>query len=511
MVRGSALPGLYQRNIQPFRPNQFHCPSDPCTFWCAFHLFTIPVSTVTGKHCHNSTLHLPGSGSVLGGTFETAGGAFITLFLLAAAFHFLRNGKPIFSGVLCGLALLSGTGVWSVLLPLAITILIWVIIYRKNWNFAAQSFDQVINTVKERPFGFALILSIVIIGTAWFIFPRSLSALTSSIPDFLRLWKEQGSLPFPLFSLGMVIYFPVGLILGIWGGVRGILEQDRPRIFLFLWTLVGLVLVFASPARDLTQIFWVVVPLYLLAALELSLHFHAEQGDLIPSIGIALLVFIMIAFLWLSFGRITYGGDQKELLIAVGAGIGILLLSGVLIILGWSAKIAGKGILWGMLGVFAIYMFSTAWRVSGISTVGQTEMIGPVRSLTQIALIDKTISELSNWTAESSKGIQVSVIGLNSKSLEWGLKDYPNANFRMEIPGDEHPPIVIAAKDEPFNFQDRYRGQDFVFESSVDWQSFQPMDWISWLVHRKATTINSSIVLWARADLFPGGAVIPLQ
>lgn len=442
---------------------------------------------------------------------RTAGGALVTLFVLTAAFHFLWKGKPIFSGILCGMTLLSGSGVWSVLIPLTIAILIWVIIYRKNWYFAAESFDPVIKTVRERSFGIALILSIVIIGTAWFIFPRSLSALTSSIPDYLRLWKEQGSLTFPLFSLGMLIYFPLGLILGIWGGVRGILQKDKPRIYLFIWFLSGMVLVFASPARDLTQVIWVSVPLYLLAAQELSLHFNTEQGDLIPSIGIAALVFIMIAFLWLSFGRITYGGDQKELLIAVGAGIGILLLSGILIVLGWSAKIAGKGILWGMLGVFAIYLFSTAWRVSGISMLGQTEMIGPERSLTQMALMDKTISELSNWTAGSSKGIQVSVIGLNSKALEWGLKDYLNTNFRMDIPGDEHPPIVIAAKDEPFNFQDRYRGQDFEFESSVDWQSFRPMDWISWLVHRKTATINSAIVLWARADLFPGGAVIPLQ
>ncbi len=225
-------------------------------------------------------------------------------------------------------------------------------------------------------------------------------------------------------------------------------------------------------------------------------------------------MFTIFVFLWLSFGRITYGGDQKELLIAVGGGTGILLVE-------WNPHhfwMVGQdrrerisvGIAWGVL---AIYIFSTGWRVSGISNSGQTEMIGPARSMSQIDLIDKTISELSNWTAGSSTGIQISVVGLNSKALEWGLKDYPNSNYpsgaslSMNTHRSSLPPM-----DESFNFQDQYRGQDFVFESNFDWQSFEPMDWISWLVHRKdSTTDQLAIVFGREADLFPGGAVIPVQ
>jgi hypothetical protein len=126
-------------------------------------------------------------------------------------------------------------------------------------------------------------------------------------------------------------------------------------------------------------------------------------------------------------------------------------------------------------------------------------------------LIDKTVSELSNWTAGSSTGIQVSVVGLNSQPLEWGLKDYPNTSYRLSVPADEHPPVVIAGTDQPFNFQDQYRGQDFVFERSINWQSFKPTDWISWLVYRKTLTTDTTMVLWARGDLFPGGVTNPAQ
>jgi hypothetical protein len=442
---------------------------------------------------------------------RTAGGSIITLSVLAAAVYFLLNGKVISAGIACGLALLSGAGIWSALLPIAFVLIIWMILNKGQLNILSTELDTVLATVKDQSFKITLILSIVVIGTLCSILPRSLSALTGSITDYFLLWKEPASLTFPIFSSGMLIYFLPGLIFGIWGGIRSIIEKYHPGIFLFIWFVVGTLLVFLFPGRNLAQLIWPIVPLYLLAARELSCHLTTEQKELIPSIGIGLLFITIFVFLCLSLGKITYGGDQKELILAAGGGIGILLVSGILIILGWSSRIAGKGYMWGLLAVLTIYMFSTGWRVSGISNPEQTEMIGPARSLAQINLIDKTIGELSNWTAGSSTGIQVSVVGLNSQSLEWGLKDYPNTSYRLSIPNDEHPPVVIAGPDQPFNFQDQYRGQDFVFERSNDWQSFKPADWISWLVYRKTMTTDSTIVLWARADLFPGGMTTPLQ
>jgi hypothetical protein len=442
---------------------------------------------------------------------RTAGGSIITLSVLTFVVYFLLNGKLILAGIACGLAVLSGAGIWSALVPFTIALIIWMILNKGQLNIHSQELDTVKAVVKEQSFKIAFVLSIVIIGTLWFILPRSLSALAGSITDYFQLLKDQGTLTFPLFLSGVLIYFPLGMIFGIWGGIRSLVGKSKPGIFLSIWFLVGMIMVLLAPGRDLTQLVWPIVPLYLLAAQELGRHFTSEQNELIPSIGIALLVFTIFIFLWLSFGKITYGGDQNELLLAVAAGIGILLVSGILIIFGWSAKIAGKGYLWGLLGVLAIYFFSTGWRVSGISNSEQTEMIGPARSMPQINLIDKTISELSNWTAGSSTGIQISIVGINSKALEWGLKDYPNSNFRLSIPVDEHPQVVIAAMDEPFNFQDQYRGQDFVFERSIDWQSFEPMNWISWLMYRKTQTTDTAIVLWARGDLFPGGAAIPAQ
>jgi len=51
----------------------------------------------------------------------------------------------------------------------------------------------------------------------------------------------------------------------------------------------------------------------------------------------------------------------------------------------------------------------------------------------------------------------------------------------------------------------KYRGQDFVWELSPGWQGAFPPDLINWLTFRAAPLAESQIILWARADIFPGG------
>ena len=228
--------------------------------------------------------------------------------------------------------------------------------------------------------------------------------------------------------------------------------------------------------------------------------------------GVAILIMTIAGFLWFNFGKLTYGGDQNQLILAVGGGIGILLVSAILIVLGWSRTVALKGYIWGILVILFLYTLSTGWRVSGVGTGLQSEMIGSAQTVPQLGLIKKTINEISNWNADTSTGIGVSVVGLDSKVLEWGFKDFSKITYQLATEKDQQPAVILAGNDQTFAFQDQYRGQDFIFEQTIDWQNFTAMDWISWLVHRKVSYSYSSVVLWVRADQFPGGTIsLPSQ
>jgi len=171
-----------------------------------------------------------------------------------------------------------------------------------------------------------------------------------------------------------------------------------------------------------------------------------------------------------------------------------------------------KGYIWGVLVILFLYTFSTGWGVSGVGKGLKSEMIGSTQTVPQLRLIKKTINEISNWNVDTSTGIGVSVVGLDSTIFEWGLKDFSKITFQLATEKDQQPEIILAGTDQGFAFQDQYRGQDFIYEQTINWQNFTALDWISWLVHRKVSNSNSSVVLWVRADQFPGGTIsLPSQ
>jgi hypothetical protein len=48
-----------------------------------------------------------------------------------------------------------------------------------------------------------------------------------------------------------------------------------------------------------------------------------------------------------------------------------------------------------------------------------------------------------------------------------------------------------------------YRGQDFIWRQTPQWNSTQNPDWLKWFVFRQLPMDNETIILWARDDLFP--------
>jgi hypothetical protein len=66
--------------------------------------------------------------------------------------------------------------------------------------------------------------------------------------------------------------------------------------------------------------------------------------------------------------------------------------------------------------------------------------------------------------------------------------------------------ITSTAIDQPV-LAAGYRGQDFTLLSRPDWSQLDALEWLNWLVNRRAPELNDLVILWARTDLFPGEPV----
>lgn len=132
-------------------------------------------------------------------------------------------------------------------------------------------------------------------------------------------------------------------------------------------------------------------------------------------------------------------------------------------------------------------------------------------TISQAEQLNATLVDLSNWTTGFRDQLEV-VSMVNSPALEWDLRQFPNARSAANLASSEAPPVVITLKDaEVPSLAEKYRGQDFVWRLYPGWQGIFPPNFINWLAFRQAPLAQEQIILWARADIFPGGASSPAE
>jgi len=432
---------------------------------------------------------------------RTAGGILLSLVFGVFTLLMVLKGKPRAAGALAGLSLISSSTFWLVLLPLAGAAFLTRWVTKKQ-----EETERVIFPVFTlRSFWVSGLIAILLGSTAFLTQPQGTGLILSIIRSFLSIWTHSGGLPLKIIGFGVLFYYLPILIAGIWGAVRGLLEGSRQAWFLLTWFIFGLILVILLPGRQLPDIWIATIPMDILAAKELSRHLHPDVDEKLPILGVTVLVSAICIFSFFSIARLAYSTDIKQLWLAVSGAVVILILSAILIILGWSQRIAFRGYFWGLLFLFALSAFSTAWRVTGNATNEMVEMMGPSISYPQLELLHQTITDTDKQNMLSNEKVDIDIMGISSDALSWELREFTNIQHVNSIPRGVSTDIVISSPDLAVSLADAYRGQDFILGSTIDWERFNLIDWITWMVRRRVITNETKVIMWVRGDLFPGG------
>jgi hypothetical protein len=452
----------------------------------------------------------------------------LTFTLLGWAFWLHR--RPRLAGVMIGLALLSGPAFWMGVLGLALTGLVWRAMERRpaedgqsakeakrNRNIINISFEEM------KP---ALLYSgatILFGGTLFFLSPSGLSAWLSSLPIYLRGWMVPSGVPAGRLLWALVAYQPLALLLGVAGLVRGWYMRNPLRMQLSLWVLIALSLGILYPARQMGDLAWVLVPLWALAAQELDQHTHIEIEERRDVSGVALLVVLLLVFSWLNYAGIALDPLNPANLSPNGIQVGgyvllqnlpptrymlllsvllLLVISLILVGLGWSARTARLGTVWGLVVALGVYSLGISWGATGLRTPDGWELWWPEARPDQADLLLETVDDLSDWSTGDANAQPVTLLGLESPALQWLLRG------RVVLPVTvldvlQAPPIVISPQVDSLDLSVPYRGQDFVWRKAPSWDLLTVPDWVRWSVFRKLPGDSEIVIVWVRSDLFP--------
>jgi len=453
----------------------------------------------------------------------------LTFLLLTWAFWW--NGRPRAAGVFSGLALLSGSAVWAGLLGLGLA---WIL--RRTMEkppVAAEDETQVdkaatdesVGRVRREDLKTALVFggaTILLGGTMFLLSPNGLSAWLSALPVYLSGWARPsgvsaGRLVFTLFA-----YQPLALALGLVAVMRGWLGRGINNIRLSLWLLAAVLVALFYPARQVGDLAWALIPLWALAALELSNHTQIFLQERREVAGMATLVFILLGFSWLNYSAIALDplnpANVSANALQVGGNVildrlpptryvllvSVLLLMAVsvlMVALGWSARIARLGTVWGLTVALGLYSLGMAWSATGLRTPDGWELWWPGKQPVQADLLLTTVNEQSEWSTGDTMSQDVTLLNVDSPALEWLLRGR-GLHMATALNTQDEPGIVISSQTDDINLPIAYRGQDFTWRREPYWEIAGFYEWIKWSVFRELPYESEAVIVWVRNDLF---------
>ena len=455
-----------------------------------------------------------------------ANGTILAVTFLLFAWGMWRHQRAIAAGIFAGLALLAGPSLWAGLFALGLT---WVFLQGMDSRRAATAESKIVDpslipaspreasSLEYRPTLIALLVTLLLAGTLFFLSPNGLSAWLSALPAYLKGWTSASSMTPGRMIISFFAYEPLGIFLAVLSLIRGVRTRSRRILRTGLW--LGVSLLLAIFYRQTSELVWAIVPLLTLAAFEFSRAFNIFAEERVEVGVVVLALMILLAYIWFDISKIALDPSSQLAAttlplfgrnIQVSGAPYVILLGAILIIIlcvsfvafGWSARTAWLGTTWSFVLFLGVYSLAAAWGSSGVRSPNGVELWTPDPPPTQANLLRASVDDVSEFSLGHPESQPVTIMGINSPALEWILHNR-EVEIVDELNPQVAPPIVITPLMQDLGLPSAYRGQDFTWRQRPLWEEITTPDWIRWLVFRQLPRDNETIILWVRNDLFP--------
>lgn len=449
---------------------------------------------------------------------RVVGGDMLALVCVTFALAYGLKRRFIPTGGFAALALLSGSMAWHGILVLGLTILIthWLIHTEKSTDLTGiePEIDPTDGVVPGNKQIEALIsggLILFVLSMLGFFYPSGLSAAAASLIDYLTGWFHPSGVWATTLLVAVTAYSFLILLFGGWGILQSWLNRDPFGKTISLWFVTAFILAMIHTDRTVNDLLWAILPLAILAARSIAHVLQAPGTDRSSTLVYSIFVFILSVFIFMNLAGLIAPGTTTEMLqtrvIIIISSVLVLLVATVLVASGWSVKPAVYGLTLGLLAGLILVSFSVSWGAAATREQIRAELWGQPGVVIQEKRLLSSVGDLSDWRAGDQQGLEIDVVNLNLPSLNWALRNHPYVKYLDYLPSGSMPSLMIMTSEVQPQTISSYRGQDFLWSGSPDWANFQEGDWLSWLLWRMAPYQNKTIILWARSDLFPGGAL----
>jgi len=446
-----------------------------------------------------------------------AGGPMLAIAFTILALALLYAGQSAWGGVTVGLALLSGPMVITGLLGVGITLgLARLMGFWHNEESpldgeASQNPPRSTETDWRRVliFGGGTFL---VVATLFLRFPQGLGAWATTFSAYSQNWFVAPQIPAGRLLAAIFFYAVLALVFGLVAAIRGWAQRQNTARALSIWLLIALMLPMLMPGRQVSDVAWVLLPLWALAGMELARYAYWSEKGLI-SLAQAAAVVVLLVIIWLTLAALSSATPEavQSYWIVAGAAVMIGVLVTLLVYFGWSWQVARNGLVWGMFIGLGTYCLASVFGISQVRPSSPQEWWMPVPTTRYADLLEITLKDLALSQTGNADFLEV-VSTVEAPSLQWVLRDITGVSYVDSLDSDTTPSIVITRADDYSGLrQDLYRGQDFGWWDFPGWGGALPWEPIKWLTSREAVVVTEDVIVWVRLDLFPDDPVLSAE
>jgi hypothetical protein len=440
-----------------------------------------------------------------------AGGPMLAITCLVLTALFWMNGRRAAAGFFAGLALLSGPSVWLGLLGVGIA---WAFGSGVGKPAPAPAGEKSApagtdsGPARFRPQEVRLALfwgigTLVIAGSLFFLSPKGLPAIVASLGTFLHGWYTLSDVPLWRPLLALPAYEILPLVFGIAAAVRGILKRDTDTLRLAIWALVALLLALIYPGKQTGDLVWALLPLWVLAAMELGRHFDFAGNNLWEVAAATAVVLAFVVFGWLNLASITnmdLASDTAHTRLWLMAAVVLLIVLSMLLVgTGWSVSVARLGTVWGGVIVLTLFTVAMTTGAAGLRQPLTVELWQPEPRTGRVDVLLKVATQISDLNRGDGAQLPLTILNEDSPALHWLFRYWQVQDVSALAP-DATPALIISPSGN-LSLSVKYRGEPLVLHETGVWDKVSPADLLKWFIYRQLPLQQDNVILWVRDNL----------
>jgi len=419
---------------------------------------------------------------------------------LAWAVTALKNKRPALAGSMLSLAFLGGYTFWVVALVGVVVFLVW----RKHGQFEFPSNSYKAKTFLK-PFLTSFFVSLMLVGSAFLLCSEGLGGIGAGLVELGQLFGRKYEIALYQPIMVALAYSILPLVFAVWAFFDDLRNHQPLKNLPFLigWAL-SVLLSMLLGRRDLGMLVFAAVFAWLAAAGRIA-HI-LEQGSERREVVLAVTLFqiVILAYIQMVSGRLVSSAvnsqDFQFALFAVLAGVLLLVISTVLVGMGWSRQVGGQALQNSLLILLIFLTVGLSLRSirSQQESTTLSLLAGPI--VLPNNDIEEAVAEIDREGRADKTEISYD-LGNLEQEFAWFFRQQVNwKSAKTDVQAD----LMLSENETDFSAADAYRGRNIVLFRTIDTNVVKPVDFLKTLLGEPLPSVSQNGILWVRLNLFTG-------